>query len=263
MTDMIILFHNIINKKYNRFLMILIISISLFNMSSCKHEIPGPAAGNGGGGNGNGTGGGNGGGNGIPCDPNVIYFEQQVLPILISSCAKSGCHNSASAQDGVILNSYANVMNTGDVEPFNLGDSEIWEVITESDPDKVMPPPGENPLTQAQINLIAVWINQGAQNLVCDDGLGPCDSVSVSFASDIQPIIQSKCLGCHTTGTSANYFINLSGYNGVAAAASTGQLVGAVSHNPNYQPMPKGGAMLPDCEIAKVKNWISEGALNN
>lgn len=39
--------------------------------------------------------------NGTPCDPDVVYFETQVLPFLVSNCAMAGCHNAASHQDGV------------------------------------------------------------------------------------------------------------------------------------------------------------------
>ena len=245
--------------------LMIIFLIASFTITGCKHEplVPGnftdnPENNNGSGGTGNG-----GTGNGLPCNPDSIYFQQQILPFLITNCAKSGCHNAASHEDGVILDSYNNVMNTADVEPFDLNDSEIWEVITETDPDKVMPPPGENPLTQAQINMISQWINQGAQNLVCDDGLGPCDSVSVSFISDVQPIILNKCIGCHSTANSGNAFITLNNYSGIAAAANTGQLLGSITHSPNYTAMPQNGPMLSTCEIGKIRNWISEGTQNN
>lgn len=240
------------------------IFIAVAVLPGCKHEPINPLANNNGNGGGNGGGGGGGGTqNGIPCDPDSVYFQQQILPILVSSCAKSGCHDAGSAQDGVILNNYANVMITGEVTPFDLGDSEIWEVITETDPDKQMPPPGENPLTQAQINMIALWINQGAQNLVCDDGLGPCDSTAVGFLADVKPIIQNKCVGCHGTAHSGNAFINLSTHAGVAASAATGQLVGTITHNPNYTAMPYNGPQISSCEIGKIRNWVQEGALNN
>jgi uncharacterized membrane protein len=240
-------------------LILFVVTISA-SISACKHEPLVPLVN---GSNGGGNGGDDSSGTGIPCNPNTVYFEQQVLPILIANCAKSGCHDAASAEEGVILNNYNNVMTTGEVTPFNLGDSEIWEVINETDPDKVMPPPGENPLTPAQINLIAQWINQGAQNVFCDDNLGPCDSVSVSYATDVQPIIQNKCLGCHGTANSGNSFISLANHAGVAASAATGQLVGSIVHNSNYTAMPSNGPMLNTCEIAKIKNWVSEGSLNN
>ncbi len=45
-------------------------------------------------GNGNGNGNGNGGGGEeeqVICDSSVVYFQQQVLPILTSNCAVPGC----------------------------------------------------------------------------------------------------------------------------------------------------------------------------
>lgn len=238
---------------------LVLLAILGISVSGCKHDIPVPINAN----DDDNGGGGGGGGSGQPCDPNTVYFQQQVLPFLVSSCAKSGCHNAATAEDGVILDSYANVMNTGEVTPFDLSDSEIWEVINESDPDKRMPPAGETQLTQAQINMLALWINQGAQNLTCDDANGPCDSVSVSFAGDVTPILQNKCVGCHTTATSTNGFVSLSGFTNVESVALTGQLVGAITHDPSYAAMPDGGPKLNACEIAKIKNWVSEGTLNN
>jgi len=235
-------------------------------VTSCKHEplLPKGVDDGGGddGGGGSGGGGGGGGGTGTPCDPNIVYFEQQILPILVSSCAKSGCHDAATGQDGVILNNYQNVMVTGEVTPFNLGDSEIWEVITETDPDDVMPPPGENPLTQAQINLIALWINQGAQNLYCDNNIN-CDSTNVSYLQAVRPILNDKCVGCHTSATASNGNVNLSTYTGVATVAANGRLVGAIKHSAGYAAMPQGGPSLSICEIAKISNWVSEGYSNN
>ncbi len=236
--------------------------LNFLTMPGCKHEPLIPAGEPTGENNGTGNN-GNNSGNGLPCNPDSIYFQQQILPFLITNCAKSGCHDAASAQDGVILNNYNNVINTGEVEAFDPDNSDLWEVITESDPDKVMPPPGENQLTQSQINMIEDWINQGAQNLICDDGLAGCDSLGVSYSIDVQPIIQNKCVGCHATGNSGNAFVNLSSYSGVAAVASTNQLVGAITHNQNYAPMPMNGPMLSGCEIGKIRSWVNEGMLNN
>ena len=43
-------------------------------------------------------------------------FQQDVLPLIVSSCAMSGCHDAASAQEGVVLTSYSTIMNTGRCE---------------------------------------------------------------------------------------------------------------------------------------------------
>ena len=199
---------------------------------------------------------------GTPCDPEVIYFERDVLPLFISNCAFSDCHDAASAQDGVVLDSYQNVINTGDIEPFDLSDSEVYEVITEDDPDKRMPPPPRNALTTDQIDIIAGWILQGAKNLTCDEDAGECDTDMVSFAMDIQPVLQNNCVGCHR-GASANGGVDLSNYAGVRTAANSGRLYGAVARLEGFVPMPQGGDPLPACNVAQIGAWVDAGAPNN
>src|SRR5688500_13456166 len=49
---------------------------------------------------------------GTPCDPNLVYFDMVILPILKSNCAKSGCHDAITHQEGIILDSYENVMGS-------------------------------------------------------------------------------------------------------------------------------------------------------
>jgi ribosomal protein S16 len=43
---------------------------------------------------------------------------------------------------------------------------------------------------------------------------------------------------------------------------NNGKLIPAIDHTGPYQ-MPKGGSMLSDCAIEKIKKWISNGAQNN
>lgn len=197
-----------------------------------------------------------------PCSPDSVYFELQILPILQSNCAMSGCHDAASAQDGVVLTDYSNVMNTADVRPFDLGGSDLYEVITETDPDKQMPPPPSARLSGAQIALIATWINQGAQNLACDAQTSSCDTSNMSFSGDIMPILTNKCVGCHS-GAGASGDVDLSSYSGVQAIAQSGQLYGSINWEGAYSNMPKGSSQLPSCEINQIKAWIDAGALNN
>ncbi|MBK6905200.1 MAG: hypothetical protein IPH04_20985 [Saprospirales bacterium] len=199
---------------------------------------------------------------GTPCDPNLIYFTQQILPILQSNCAMSGCHDAASAQDGVVLTSYESVMNTAEVVPFNPGESELYDVLVEDDFEDRMPQPPVAPLSAEQIGLISAWIQQGAKNLSCDPDSGGCDTNNVGFAAYVFPVIQSYCLGCHSGGSPSGG-INLNSYAGVQAVAQNGQLYGAISHAQSYSAMPQNGAKLSDCRISKIKSWIDAGALNN
>ena len=66
-----------------------------------------------------------------PCSPDSVYFENEILPFLISSCAQPGCHNSTSAEDNVILDNYNSILVTGEVIPFDPEESEIYETITD------------------------------------------------------------------------------------------------------------------------------------
>ena len=201
-----------------------------------------------------------------PCDPDTVYFEADLLPIIASSCGKTGCHDGTNPdEDALPLLSYATVMASGFVVPGNPGNSEMMEAITETDPEKRMPPPPENPLPAEQIALIQKWIAQGAQNLSCD---GECDTANVTFSGVIWPeIINKHCYGCHK-GAEAGGGVHLENYNNVAAAAAIpagqpGSLWGAITHNAGNKPMPRNQPKLSDCKISQIQMWIEDGRPNN
>ena len=198
----------------------------------------------------------------IPCDPDVVYFELDILPILISNCAFSGCHDVASAEDGVILDSYENVIATADVEPFDLQHSEIYEVLVEDDEEKRMPPAPTARLDQDKIQLIAKWILQGGEDLKCDPDVEGCESQNVSYAADISPVFDLHCVGCHG-GNTPSAGIDLSNHTGVKVVADNGRLYGSILWENGFSKMPQGGDKLSDCTIDKIKNWIDSGALDN
>jgi hypothetical protein len=199
---------------------------------------------------------------GVPCDSSKVYFDLQILPILQSNCAFSGCHDAASAQDGVVLTDYESVMRTADVRPFNPSGSDLYEAITEDREDKRMPPPPRTPLTAMQIDLIRQWIIQGAPDLSCDPGAGGCNTEDVRYSLHIQTVIQNKCQGCHS-GAAPSGGIGLSTHAGVAAVAANGRLIGAIDHANGYAPMPQGGSKLPACTIDQFKAWVAAGSPNN
>ena len=200
---------------------------------------------------------------GVPCDPSVVYFTTEVLPILRSNCAKSGCHDAITHEEGIILDSYQNVMNSDDVVvPFDLDDSEMFEKITEGDSDDRMPPPPNQRLTADQINTIATWILQGAKDLACDENTGACNTNNITYSGFVAPLLTTNCVGCHSGGAPSGG-ITLNTHAGVQSVALSGRLYGAISHAPGFQPMPRGSAKLSQCTIDKVKAWIDNGAQNN
>ncbi len=196
---------------------------------------------------------------GTPCDPAVIYFEKDILPILLGNCAIAGCHNSAAANDGVILDSYENVIKTAKVKPFDLSDSKLYKVITENDPDKIMPPTGK--MDNNKISLISQWLLQGAKNLDCDE-VSNCVTENTTYSGYVKGVFSTSCNGCHNTSSSFGGVI-LDTYAGVKSVVNTGRLYGAINWSQGFQRMPQGQSQLDSCKIAKVKKWLDEGAQNN
>jgi hypothetical protein len=191
-----------------------------------------------------------------------ICFERDILPIFLSNCAKGGCHDAASHEEGYILNSYANIMNTGDddgIVPGDANESEIFESITEDDADDRMPKDSP-PLTTAQIDLIRRWINEGAQNGT--NCVVLCDTNNIGYNAGIKPILQQNCIGCHNS-TLAQDGVNLSTYVGVKAVVLDGRLLGTIRHQSGYPAMPYGAAKLSDCKIKQVEKWIASGSPEN
>lgn len=198
---------------------------------------------------------------GVPCEPGIVYFDRDILPVITANCAYSGCHNAKDRKDGVILDSYDNIVKTGRVVGFNLSKSKLYETITETDKDDIMPPSPSLPLTSAQINLVAKWIEQGAKNLSCSDSSSPCNTDNVSFTSFVKPAL-AACTNCHRAGNSSGG-INLETHSGVSSVGVNGRLVASITWAAGTKAMPPGGTKLPDCTISKIKSWVNAGAPNN
>ncbi len=198
---------------------------------------------------------------GWPCSPDTVYFADQILPILVSNCAMSGCHSATDPKEGINLTTYAKVMGTGKVKAGALS-GDFWESINSTNPRKQMPPPPAAPLSQDQIDLIRLWILQGAQDLTCNPGYGGCATDNMSYLNDIQPILAASCIGCHS-GTSPQGGILLNSHASVVAMAQNGKLLGSVKQDPGFIAMPPAGNGLSDCSINRLQAWIDQGMLNN
>jgi hypothetical protein len=93
-------------------------------------------------------------------------------------------------------------------------------------------------------------------------GPGSCDTVNMKYTSNVLPIISSKCYGCHGNGA-INGGVELDSYSKLLVQVNNGKLIGVISHAPGFKQMPQGGTKLSDCDINKIKSWISRGAQNN
>lgn len=197
-----------------------------------------------------------------PCDPGTVYFQEEVLPLIVSNCAQSGCHDAASAEDGIVLDSYANILYGDDddlVVPGQPGSSELLEVMLDTDPDKRMPPPPAEPLDAAVVDVITQWISQGALNLSCSDA---CDTVDFSWSGRILPLFELQCNGCHG-GPNPNAGLSLSDHSQAVTAVNYLSLMERVQHLEGFNAMPPSGSGLSDCEIAALEGWIANGMPEN
>lgn len=191
-------------------------------------------------------------------DPNIC-FERDILPVFVSNCAMSGCHNAQSHKGGYTLDNYQDIVSKG-IVPGNYAASSVYEsmVSGNSGEDGGLMPRNAPALSGTQLDLIKRWIVAGAVDAgACASA---CDSNNFTYSGAIAPMMRTYCVGCHSSPTSTGG--SLADYNSVMNAAVNGKLIGNISHQPGYNAMPIG-MQLSDCEIAQVKKWVAAGALNN
>lgn len=87
-----------------------------------------------------------------------------------------------------------------------------------------------------------------------------CDTVNVSYAEDIEPIIDNSCAtsGCHVDGGTGNG--SFKNYTRVKAKVDNGSMRQRVVVTQDMPPDPES---LTACQINKIDAWIDAGAPNN
>ncbi|SEA77987.1 hypothetical protein [Pedobacter hartonius] len=76
---------------------------------------------------------------------------------------------------------------------------------------------------------------------------------AVSYATDIGPLFQTKCNGCHAAGRSGSSSWTFNGYNSVVSNANRINNSVLVTKS-----MPLGGS-LTSAELQSVKAWFDQG----
>lgn len=197
--------------------------------------------------------GGNGGGT-----PPVTRacFTRDILPVILSRCATTGCHDGAAGGERRSFTTYANISSS--VSPGNPSQSSLYRVITITSGGSKMPPASSPQLSVAEIDSIGKWIGYGALNENCGE---VCDTINtVTFSGTIWPIMQTSCTGCHI-GTSPGGGIAIANYANVQTIAANGSLMNSL-RGTGVSVMPKGSAFTA-CRIRQFDMWVKNGALNN
>lgn len=91
---------------------------------------------------------------------------------------------------------------------------------------------------------------------------GVCDTLAVSYSQQVLPILEQKCLGCHSAAVNSGS-VTLEGYPSVKTYAENGLLVCTVDHRADCSAMPQNESKMPDCQVKTILSWVEQGALDN
>jgi hypothetical protein len=89
-----------------------------------------------------------------------------------------------------------------------------------------------------------------------------CNLDNVKYSTVIAPIMQIHCNDCHNrTAPQANVITE--DHASLHVIVLSGQLLGAIKHQPGFAAMPFGLPKLDDCIIQKIEAWVKAGAPND
>ena len=184
-----------------------------------------------------------------------VCFQENVLPIFVSNCTFSGCHNASDREAGYDLTNYDGIMRG--VSAKHPLFSEVYTTVKGNNPSMPLNPYPK--LSTRDVSIIKIWIEMGANNT---SNCKTCDTTNFTYKKRIDDIMQTFCKGCHNAST-ASGGVNLADYTGVVNSIAGNKLLGSVQHISGLSPMPKNGNKLNDCDIIAIRNWIESGNPNN
>jgi hypothetical protein len=126
-----------------------------------------------------------------PATPPVARacFTRDILPVIISRCATTNCHDAASGGERGSLTTYSNIRSA--VSPGSPSQSRLYTVMKLTSDESKMPPTGSPQLSVAEIDSVGKWISYGALNENCGE---VCDTINpITFSGTIWPIMQTSC----------------------------------------------------------------------
>lgn len=91
-----------------------------------------------------------------------VSYSTDIAPIINSNCAFSGCHG-ATAYKEFSLVTYKGLLSGG-ISAGSPEKSELYNVLKSLNQEEIMPKKPYSALSERQIQLIYVWIGQGAKN---------------------------------------------------------------------------------------------------
>lgn len=92
----------------------------------------------------------------------IVSYSADIAPIISGNCTFSGCHGDSASRE-FKLHTFEDVMKYCKVSPGKPQGSRLYLSIISLDEERMMPKPPYSLLTEKQIQLIYVWIGQGAK----------------------------------------------------------------------------------------------------
>ncbi len=190
--------------------------------------------------------------------PAQVAFARDIQPIFEKACAS--CHSADLKLAELDLSTREAAMKGGDhgavIVPGSAEKSKLYRVVAGLD-QPAMPMEGDA-LKPAEVAAIKAWIDQGANW-----------ETSISFAKDIQPIMERSCWNCHGAAMQLSK-LDLRTREGALRGGAHGpaltpgnadqsRMYRAVAHLDAIK-MPMQGEKLKPEEIAAFKTWIDQGA---
>jgi len=96
-----------------------------------------------------------------------------------------------------------------------------------------------------------------------------CDTTSISYNTDIKPIIAASCAipgGCHNAdGNALTGNLDFTNLTTLQGQATTDLIVADINGAPTkgHTAMPLNLPKIAQCNINKITRWVNEGAPNN
>ncbi len=215
-----------------------------------------------------------------------VSFVERVAPILVSRCGR--CHVDRTRGD-FSLASYAALMRGTPagvvIFPGDVVASRLIETIETGDM-----PRGGGDVPEEELQTLKAWIAAGAkfdgqdpEGALSRDRSSPGDDATelsvqrptgeetVSFASDVAPLLVDNCGGCHLEATQTQGGLRLDNFAQLMRGGDSGPIVTPGEGEDSLlvqklrgtagQQMPAGGRPpLSDDSIATIVTWIDEGA---
>lgn len=186
-----------------------------------------------------------------------VCFQRDLLPVLVSSCGITGCHDQATHREGYTITSYATVMSNL-VNAGSPTTSKLYTSINQSSSsENLMPPKPYSALSSAVKDSIYNWIKNGALDGTC---VSLCDTIGViTYQNQISALISKNCISCHS-GTNASKGILLDSHTAVKTYLDNGKLLAAVKGTSIQMPP---SYTITTCELREIELWKANGATQN